>query len=507
MSKQKQWGKRTFLTAAMAAVLLTPVAYETQQTAVASSTLTSNSSVESTSLEKKLDTILQDSKLAGGITGVTVRNRSNGAIVYSQFGDIRLRPASNMKLLTGAAAMDVLGPDYQFSTEVLMDGELKSGQLKGTLYLKGKGDPTLLKEDLDEFAKQLKAQGITKINGDLVADDSWYDNVRYSQDLNWSDEHNYVGAQVSALTLSPNDDYDAGTVIVEVNAAAKAGEPSVVTVTPATNYVEIVNNAKTVGKDEKKTISIEREHGTNRIFIEGNIPVDGTRTRSWTAVWEPTELTLDVFQKSLKEQGIQLIGNGKVKTGIAPANATVLATKKSMPLKDLYIPFMKLSNNGHAETLVKEMGRVKAGDGSWDTGLDVMKNTLKGLGLNTDSIVLRDGSGMSHKNLVSADDLSTLLYRVQDKSWFPAFEASLPVAGNEDRMIGGTLRNRMGGGAAAGNVKAKTGSITGVSTLTGYVTAKDGTELIFSVMINNYVSGPVTPIEDAIANVLAEHEF
>lgn len=503
----KQTMKRTFLTLAMATVAFSPIVYDGQhQTVAASDALTNIAAIDSTSLRNKIDTILEDPKLSGGITGVTVRDATNGEVLYSHMGDIRLRPASNMKLLTGTVAMDVLGPDYQFSTEVLTDGLVKGSVLGGNLYLKGKGDPTLMKEDLDQFAKQLKEKGISKISGNLIADDSYYDDVRYSQDLNWSDEHNYVGAQVSALTLSPNEDYDAGTVIVEVSAGNKTGVAPKVTVTPETDSVEIINNAKTVAKDEKKNISIEREHGTNRIFIEGNMPLGADSSKSWAAVWEPTMLTLDVFKKSLEAEGITIEGSGGMKIGTAPEMAIVLTSKKSVPLKELFIPFMKLSNNGHAETLVKEIGKVQKGEGSWDAGLAVMKEQLKEFGVNTDTIVLRDGSGMSHKNLVSADELSNLLYNVQRKNWFPVFEASLPVAGEADRMVGGTLRNRMGEGLTSGNVKAKTGSITGVSTLSGYVTAKDGTELIFSVLINNYVTGPVTPIEDAIANVLAEYE-
>lgn len=506
--KQQFIFKRAMLAMVIALIALFPVTNEATYSSVAASgDTTPVASIETTTLEQKIDSILKDPKLQGGITGVSVRKADTGERIYSNHGDIRLRPASNMKLLTGSTAMDILGPEYQFLTEVLTDGQVKGKMVHGNLYLKGKGDPTLLKKDLDQFAKDLKAKGIDKINGNLIADDSWYDDVRYSQDLNWSDEHNYVGAQVSALTLSPNEDYDAGTVIVEVNPGNKTGDLPKVTLTPETSSVEIVNNATTIAKGAAKSISIEREHGTNRIIIEGKIPLDGTRSQSWSAVWDPSMLALDVFHRSLKAEGIQIVGNGGMKIGVTPSNATVLTSKKSMPLSELFIPFMKLSNNGHAETLVKEMGKVQRGEGSWDAGLAVMKEKLKEFGVNTDTVVLRDGSGMSHKNLVSADEFTTLLYNIQGKSWFPAFEASLPIAGNPERMIGGTLRNRMGDSSAAGNVKAKTGSITGVSTLSGYVTAKDGTELIFSMLINNYVTGPVTPIEDAIAKVLAEYEL
>jgi serine-type D-Ala-D-Ala carboxypeptidase/endopeptidase (penicillin-binding protein 4) len=407
------------------------------------------------------------------------------------------------------AALEKLGPAYQFSTEVLTDGRVRGNVLQGNLYLKGKGDPTLLKEDLDQFATQLKAQGINQINGNLVGDDSWYDNVRLSQDLNWSDEPFYTGAQVSALTLSPNEDYDAGTVIVEVFPGKNVGDKPIVKLTPHTDYVEIVNKAETTKKDHSKSISIEREHGSNRIMIDGVIPLEGSTSRSWVSIWEPTGYAVDVFKKSLEANGITLIGRSRTTVGKAPDNAILLTEKKSMPLRDLLIPFMKLSNNGHGETLAKEMGKVVNGEGSWDEGLRVMKEVLGTYGVQTSTILLRDGSGISHKNLIPSNELSQVLYAVQHEDWYPAFEKSLPVAGNTERLIGGTLRSRMLNTAAANNVKAKTGSLTGVSSLSGYVTTKDGQKLVFSIIVNNYLgsSSTITKIEDQIAITLADHEF
>lgn len=176
----------------------------------------------------------------------------------------------------------------------------------------------------------------------------------------------------------------------------------------------------------------------------------------------------------LAKEGIKVLGKNGLQRAVVPDNAKILSTKKSMPLNEIYIPFMKLSNNGHAEMLVKEMGRVEKGEGSWNAGLAVMSETLAGLGISKDTVLLRDGSGMSHKNLVSSETFTTLLVRARDETWYPAFRESLPLAGEADRMVGGTLRNRMKGDSTKGNVAAKTGSITGVSTLSGYVMTKKG---------------------------------
>ncbi|MGB6406264.1 MAG: D-alanyl-D-alanine carboxypeptidase/D-alanyl-D-alanine-endopeptidase, partial [Planococcus donghaensis] len=239
-------------------------------------------------LVSEINEILHDERLDGALIGVSIRKADTGEQIYDHFGDTRLIPASNMKLFTAAAAFETLGEDYRFTTEIHTDGTIKGEMLKGNLYLKGKGDPTLLEEDFEQFARELKSQGIQKIKGDLIGDDTWYDEVRLSEDITWQDEVYYYGAQVSALTASPNKDYDAGSLIVEVNAGGAVGEEPKVSLTPETDYVSIVNKAKTVAADQPKTVSISREHGTNQIIIEGNIPVDGSRKREWIAVDEPS---------------------------------------------------------------------------------------------------------------------------------------------------------------------------------------------------------------------------
>lgn len=490
-----KWGVLLFLAAVLA---FSPVQWgKTNQSAGADE--------EYAGLANRVNQILQDERLDGALAGVSIRKADSGEVVYDHFGDVRLKPASNTKLFSSTAALETLGEDYQFSTEVLTDGKLAGKVLQGNLYLKGKGDPTLLQEDFEQFAAELKSQGIQKVKGDLIGDDTWYDDERLSEDLTWKDEIYYYGGQVSALTASPNEDYDAGSVIVEVNPGDRAGSETKVTLTPYTDYVNIINKTTTVAAGKEKTVSITREHGSNDIIIEGEMPLEGSRTREWIAVWEPSGYALDLFENALLAEGIQLIGKHKMAMGKTPEGSTLLAERKSMPLRELFIPFMKLSNNGHGEILAKEMGRVVSGEGSWDAGIEVMEGVAADLGVDTDTIQLRDASGMSHVSLVPANEISQLLYAAQGKDWYDTFLTSLPVAGAADRMVGGTLRNRMKTGAATGNVTAKTGSLTAVSSLSGYASTKDGEKLIFSIVINNDLT-TVTPIEDAIATAIAEYE-
>lgn len=441
--------------------------------------------------------IKSETKLAGAIIGMSVRNANTGEKWYDHMGDIRLRPASNMKLLTAAVALSVLGEDYTFATEILTDGPLNGEQLDGNLYIKGKGDPTLLPSDFSQFVRQLRALGVKGITGDIIGDDTWYDAIRLSPDMIWSDEHFYYGSQVSALTASPNEDYDAGSIIVEAVPGLEIGDLAKVNISPKTNHVKIINTAITVADDREADITIERVHGGNKIIVKGTIPVGTVPVEAYIAVWEPTGYALDLFQQALKDNGISW--EGKVLSGETPANTKVLVYKKSIPLSELLIPFMKLSNNGHGEILVKEMGKVMRGEGSWAKGLEVLEEVISKYEMNKDTIFIRDGSGISHANLIPPNEISRLLFAIQNEDWFPAFKRALPVAGHTDRIIGGTLSERM----KDTNIQAKTGTIYSVSTLSGYLTTKGGKKLIISIMINNLLDeeeGKV--IEDKIVEVL-----
>lgn len=444
-------------------------------------------------------------KLTGSISAVSIRSASTGQLLYSYNGETRLTPASNMKLFTAAAALEILGPQYRFDTEIWTDGAVKWNGLVGNLYLKGKGDPTLLPKDLDTLAKSLRSKGIAYITGDLIADDTWYDDVRYSIDLPWSDEAEYYGAQISALTASPDLDYDAGTIRIDITPAKKENEPPIIKVFPKLDLFKVHNLATTVSDLEKSSLKISREHGTNNLKVEGEIPIETETLKKWVSVWDTSNYALSLFEKSLKDHGIKLIG--KTRKGSVPIKSDVLAKHSSIKLSELLVPFMKLSNNTHAEMLIKEMGKVKENKGSWGAGIQADIDVLEKLGIPVEKLVIRDGSGISHMNLVEADIITKLLFNIQDAKWFDDFYHSLPVSGVNDKLVGGTLAKRFTKGDLKGNVIAKTGSLTNVSSLSGYTKDKYGDPIIFSILLNHLKEAQNgKQIEEEILTLITDDE-
>ncbi|GAB2844116.1 D-alanyl-D-alanine carboxypeptidase/D-alanyl-D-alanine endopeptidase [Lentzea nigeriaca] len=436
-------------------------------------------------LTRDLDAILADPGLQGADVGVTVRDANTGEVVYTRSGGRRSQVGSNLKVLTTAAALDLLGPDYKWKTELQSSGTRNGSTLNGDLVLRGTGDPTMSAQRYKALADTLKASGVTTISGALVLDDTAFDPQPYGLGWAWDDEPYSYNAETSALTLSPDAKFSAGTVVVRVRPGAATGDPVQVSVEPANDQVQIQNTATTNGD---AGITVEREHGTNVIKVSGSTWVEKT---ALSTVKDPTGLVGSVFAKALEQNGIQV--QGGVRRGAAPQGAAVLASDESMTLGQLINPLLKNSNNMLAEVLVKSAG------GSFANGVNQLSRKWSGLGVDPNWVEIFDGSGMSRMDEISPDDLTSVLIKAKTKPWFGTWSASLPVAGRD-----GTLVNRMKGTKAEGNVQAKTGSMSGVSALSGYVTTQTGRQLVFSIAQNNLVLwfSPKT-IEDKVAVRLA----
>lgn len=458
-------------------------------------------SVSQTSTPAVIDHLMADPALNGATVSLMVRDARSGSTLYQHNPRTRLVPASNLKLLTTAAAMDVLGPQYRFSTQLLSNGTQQGAHLSGNLYLKGLGDPTTQFADYQALAAQLASQGVRRIEGDLVFDDTWFDAERLGVDWAQDDESTYYGAQISALTVSPNTDFDAGTLLVTAKAPVAVGQPVNVVISPATDYVQLSNRAVS---GPGNSYGITRQHGTNLLQLTGAL-APGKQSRQWVSVWEPTQLVGNLFEQALAQQGIQVMGR-RVIGGASPVTARVLAEHQSAPLQELITPLLKLSNNNMSEVLLKAMGRKASNAGTAQAGVAAVADFMRRQGLDPSALSQVDGSGLSRRNLVSSQTLTDLLLATSKQPWFEAWYNALPIAGNADRMTGGSLRYRLRGTAAENNLHAKTGSMAGVSSLSGYITDAEGRRLVFSMISNNYLSdaAPIRALENRVALALTQ---
>jgi D-alanyl-D-alanine carboxypeptidase/D-alanyl-D-alanine-endopeptidase (penicillin-binding protein 4) len=443
---------------------------------------------------EQVDQVLADPALQGATVSLSVRDVTSGATLYQRNPDSLGVPASSLKLVTSAAAMAVLGADYRFVTQLASEGSVRNGQLQGDLYLSGSGDPTMTVADYRALAAQLAATGVHSVRGDLRLDDSALDHQRLGREWANDDESEPYAAQISALNVAVDEHYNLGSV--RLDATARAGGLLAATMQPPNSYLQLV------AEPGDGPLVIDRAHGSNRIDLRGGL-APGQTVQRWVSVWEPTGLVADVFRQALQAQGIALAG--QVRVGIAtPAAARVLAEHRSMPLQAMLAPLLKQSNNGIAEVLLKTLGRHAGQPGTADAGTVAVAGFLASQGIDPERLRQFDGSGLSRRNLLASRTFTDLLLAARQQPWFAAWYAALPIAGTGQRDTGGTLRTRLRGTPAQGNLHAKTGSMGAVSSLTGYLTTIDGRLLAFSMMSNNFLASPgrIKRLEDRVVGAL-----
>jgi D-alanyl-D-alanine carboxypeptidase/D-alanyl-D-alanine-endopeptidase (penicillin-binding protein 4) len=453
-------------------------------------------------LVTKLNRVLSDSRVQRARTGATVLDAASGSRLYDRAGSRALMPASNTKIVTAVAALHTLGPGYRFQTDVIRRGRVVDGTLHGRLYLKGYGDPTARQSDYRALARQVRAAGITTVAGRLAVDSSFFDAQRYNPGWSTGYADDYYAAEISALTVAPNADYDPGTVVINYAPGRRGGKARIST-TPAAaaRYVRIANSTTTGSSSSSSTFSVRRTHGSNTITVSGRVPLGRSTGHRLVTVHRPELYAAAVFRAELTRAGVRVAG-GTVAVTTPSTSRHRVARDTSMTLSALLVPFLKLSNNGHAEALTKAMGARTARSGTWRAGLSATTSYLRGLGVPLTGVSLTDGSGLTRHNRLTARALTSTLQKVQVEPWFDAFSAALPVAGNPNRMTGGTLRSRMRGTRAADNAHAKTGTLTGVTALSGYVTGADGRRYVFSI-VSNYSGATPRPVEDTFVVALA----
>ncbi|HKR11253.1 MAG TPA: D-alanyl-D-alanine carboxypeptidase/D-alanyl-D-alanine-endopeptidase [Pyrinomonadaceae bacterium] len=468
-------------------------------------------------LHTRISEVLAKPQLAPATIGVKVVSLDTGKVIFEENAGKLLRPASNMKLYTVAAALDKLTPEYRFVTSVYGVKPDSSGVVRGDLTIFGRGDPTYATrfnngdyfKGIDNLATRIASAGVKRVQGDLVGDESYFTGPKYGSGWEWEDLTWYYGAEISPLTVNDN------ALDLFIKPGAAVGQPAVITTGPPDPLLTIVNKVTTSAKGEQRQLNIHRGLGENTVTIAGSIPLEDRGYTGAIGISHPALLFVYLLRTSLAQKGVTITGKSRVTGTVnqptippsAPAGVEI-TTLESPPFGIIAAQTLKPSQNLYTELILRTLGKVTPApptmpplrQTSEDIGLEAVRSFLKTIGIAADSLVLNDGSGLSRGDMITADATVQLLTFMNKHRYADVFRAALPIAG-----VDGTLRNRMKSTPAENNVRAKTGSLTGAASLGGYVTTAAGEKLAFAVIVNNYASDvePRTMCIDPIAVLLA----
>ncbi len=484
---------RSLRAAAAAALLAIPAA--SALLAIPAAARAADPPATTKDLKAALQAIVAESALSGARAGILVASLETGQTVYARDPDVLLNPASNVKLFTSAAALVRLGPEFRFDTEFSSDAASAGKPTLKTLFVRGKGDPTITSERLWAIAADLVHAGVKKI-GDIVLDDGYFDGERlgpgYDQERG---DRSYL-APSGALSLNWN------TVAVHASPGDRAGARCRVEVEPASSFIEVENRTTTVGARAVKRLvpSSSWTNGKQRITVEGRLPLGGRETVIRRRVDEPALYLGQTLRRYLELRGVKVAG--RIRTGPVPGDAKLVRVEESEPLAEIVRRMNKVSSNFIAEQLLKALGaEAKGAPGTWEKGVEAIGDALADLGIPRGSYVMRNGSGLNDTNRFSAHQTVTLLRAMWQRfPLAPEFVASLPVAGRD-----GTIRWRMEGTEAVGRLRAKTGTLENVTSLSGYVETAAREKLAFAIMVNDYPGRAASVVRavDAIGSALA----
>ncbi len=449
-------------------------------------------------LQKRLDFIFKDELLKNSKVGVEVYSLSRQERLYQLNTTDSMSPASAIKLLTAVVALKKLGPDYVYRTEVFTDGTVQGDTLKGNIYLKGGGDPSLVTERLYLLAAEIARSGFKKVTGSLVVDDWVYDQIRWDQARIPTQTDRPYNAPVGGVSFNYN------TTTVYFRPGEKLGDPVRVFVEPDTGFIKVVNKSRTSarGSGNKLVGARTESKDSNTIVVTGTLGLGAPEQRSYFNVTDPVGYTGRALMMMLKERGITFEKEG-VEHSQTPSVARKIATLESLPMREIVTLMNKFSNNFIADTLVKTLGKESRGaPGTMEKGIQVLQEESTRLNINTSGFKLVSGSGLTRENRITSSQFVSLLNAsYMDFDILPELLASLPIAGKD-----GTLRSRMKGTRAMGRLRGKTGSIDGVSSLVGVVQSQAGELLAFSVILNDKSKNPgsMKPWQNYLGQALAE---
>ena len=423
----------------------------------------------------KIDSLFSHRCSRGARAGVKIVSLTTKKTLFEKNASQLFLPASNMKMLTTAAALRKLGPDFHFPTKVYGTSSVSKNTLKGDLFLKGFGDPFLVTERMWLLVNEIKNLPLDKIEGDLILDGSYFGGgLKVASWKGYDGPEAYL-APLSALSFNFN------TIAVHVAPGKRPGEAPIVVIDPATPYTRLEVSAVTRKNTRRGRLIVNRHHqeGQDVVTVAGSLPLNIGRKTYYLNITHPLEYTGAVFKKMLGQAGVKV--TGKVKVGIVPKGALELHEHKSLPFSDILQGLNKYSNNFIAEQIVRTLAAREFGaPGTTEKGVELVRGYLKSLGFPENTFSIEDGSGLSRQNRLSPDQMIAVLKNVHgDWSVFPEFVSAMAIMG-----LDGTVEDRMVRVNRAHTIRTKTGTLNHVSSLSGYFQSKDGEAFAFSILMN-----------------------
>ena len=398
-------------------------------------------------------------------------------------------PGSAMKIVTLAAAAELLGWDYCFETKIVSAAPTSDGVLRGDLVVVGGGDPTISERSdqpgaLHAMARRVREAGIVRIEGGIIGDDDLFTDNELGDGWTLDNLPYGYAAGVSAL------EYNEGSVDLIIQAGAEAGDPVGIQVRPGGSGLQIDNRLVTVPESGTGRLTLQRFPRSSRLIVTGQIPAKAASFARTASIDNPTAFFVSAFRAALIAEGIEVNGDAiDIDDFLAKPDlsaARTIVSHQSPPLRHIAASMMKVSQNQYAEMLLRAIG----GRGRADS-------VMRSWEIAADSYVIADGSGLSRYNYVSSDALVRILRRMRaDPRHASGFDEALPVAGRD-----GTLSRRLAGTAAEGRVRAKTGTVDNARAIAGYVQTAGGETLVFSIVANNF-TGPPSAIDGAADQAL-----
>ncbi|HYV86893.1 MAG TPA: D-alanyl-D-alanine carboxypeptidase/D-alanyl-D-alanine-endopeptidase [Patescibacteria group bacterium] len=446
-------------------------------------------------LVKRLNALVASPVFHPEETGIALVALPEGRTVFARNATRLLRPASTLKIVTTAAALALLKPEFAYETRVYADAPVDaSGTLTGNLYLQGRGAPDLVGESWWLLTRRLADTGLRRVEGNLIADEAYFDTVRRPPGWPPPSADSWYNAPIGALSCNFN------VVTVHVEPSPLAGARPDLTLEPIASYFQVLNRATTGSQPTDIRVDRGFEDGRNTLVVGGTIRRGSEAIVVHRGVEEPALYALHAFREIARSSGIEIAG--ALSTGLVPDGARTLARQESRPLAQLVRDMNKNSNNFMAEMLLKTLGaQFVSVPGTTAGGLEMVRAYLSGIGLDPAATALADGSGLSDQSRASAALLAGVLAKAQaDFEIGPELVSSLPIGGAD-----GTLSERFGGEATRRRVRAKTGRIAGAISLAGYVTNRSGRMFAFVVLANQprgtieAVHRAIDPMVDAVA--------